>query len=320
MATGAVTPAEPIAVDAGSPAEPVVQQPVTTPNANDAAQAVRPDQQQAPSDDAKLLEALGITEDATAEPAAEPAEATNIAPEFLASLQERSQYIQSEADVERAAIAADNVWRTIDGQLSITDLFEALRSENKLAFDRMMADAIEYVSQVTGKPVAQNAAGAAETPEMQRIARLESALTEQRQAQENAAFAQRVQTVKEQAFMPAVKKALEGTFLVNDQPFVVQQLGQKFAGKEMELIAQLERGDTSKLDAAVKSLQKEWRDRFNGWAKQIMAQRKSLAGALPKVNGDGQSQRGESAAKPEFDLETKEGRLKYMAAMAPGKS
>ena len=185
----------------------------------------------------------------------------------------------------------------------------------------MMADTVEYASQVTGKPIAQNAApDAAETPESQRIARIESALTEQRQAQENAAFQQRVATVKEQAFMPAVKKALEGTFLVNDQPFVVQQLGQKFAGKEMELISQLERGDTTKLDAAIKGLQKEWRDRFNGWAKQIVTQRKTLASTLPKVNGDGSSQRGEKAAPAEFDLQTKEGRMAYAMSMQPGKS
>ena len=82
MATNAVTPAEPVAIDAGSPAEPVT--PVTS--ANDAAQAVRPEPA-VPDDDAKLYEALGITDDATTDPAAEPAvEATNITPEYLASL------------------------------------------------------------------------------------------------------------------------------------------------------------------------------------------------------------------------------------------
>src|SRR5208283_5019282 len=302
-------------VDAGTPAEPV-QQPVSTPSANDAAQAARPDQSTPQDDDAKLLEALGITADDAAE-VAEPAAATNITPEYLASLAERSQYIKSEADVERATIAADNIWRTIDGQLSITDLFEALRSENKPAFDRMMQDAVEYVSQVTGRPVAQNAADAAETPESKRIAAVEAQLTEQRQAQENAAFMQRVNGVKEKVFLPAVTKALEGTFLSKDQEFVIQQLGTKFAGKEMDLIAQLERGDTKGLDAAIKGLQKEWRDRFNGWARQIVSQRKALAGALPKVNGDGRSQPGEKAAPSEFDLKTKEGRMAYAMSMAP---
>src|SRR5208283_5393453 len=235
-------------VDAGTPAEPV-QQPVSTPSANDAAQAARPDQSTPQDDDAKLLEALGITADDAAE-VAEPAAATNITPEYLASLAERSQYIKSEADVERATIAADNIWRTIDGQLSITDLFEALRSENKPAFDRMMQDAVEYVSQVTGRPVAQNAA---ETPESKRIAAVESQLLENRQAQENAAFMQRVNGVKEKVFLPAVTKALAGTFLEGENTHVIDRLGKIFSGKEMELISQLERGDTSKLDKALKA-------------------------------------------------------------------
>ena len=318
MATSSVTPAEPIAVDAGTPAEPV-SQPVSTPSANDAAQAARPDQSAPQDDDAKLLEALGITADDAAE-VAEPAAATNITPEYLASLAERLQYIKSEADVERATIAADNIWRTIDGQLSITDLFEALRSENKPAFDRMMQDAVEYVSQVTGRPVAQNAADAAETPESKRIAAVEAQLTEQRQAQENAAFMQRVNGVKEKVFLPAVTKALAGTFLEGENTHVIDRLGKIFSGKEMELISQLERGDTSKLDKALKAFQSEERSRFNRYAMRLIAQGKALKNSLPKVSGDGRSQPGEKAAPSEFDLKTKEGRMAYAMSMAPGRS
>lgn len=313
MATPQVTPAEPVAANAGATAE---QQPVEQNPVEQASQPVQQPEQDA--EQKQFFEELGITDEPQAQE--QPTEVPNVTPEFLNALQQRSQYIQSEADVERAAIAADNIWRTIDGQLSITDLFEALRSENPQAFQKMTGDALEYLSQISGRPIAQEAAGAAETPESKRIAALEAQLTEQRQMQESAAFSQRVNTVKQQVFLPAVAKAIEGTFLSGDQAFVVQQLGQKFQGKEMELIAQLERGNTSSLDKAIKDLQSEWRTRFNGWAKLIVSQRKQLAGAIPKVNGDGQSQRGEKAAGAEFDLGTKEGRLKYMESMSPGKA
>ena len=311
-------PADP-GVSAGQPAEQSVPTPAMPPTANAVADVVRPDQPTQPDDSAELLKRLGIDDTTATQLPEEPQPAANITPEYLAALSQRSQYIRSEADVERATVAADNIWRTISGELSINDLFEAIRSENPEAYQRIMSDAVEYVSQITGQPIAEGAAGEAESPESQRIARIEAMLNEQRATQENAAFAQRVNSVKEQHFLPAVQKAIEGTFLSQDQPFVIQQLGIKYQGRELELIAQLERGDTTSLNRTIQGLQKEWRDRFNTWAKQIISSRNALSNSLPKTGGDGTSRRGERAAKGEFDLSTREGRLAYAMAQAPGK-
>ena len=144
-------------------------------------------------------------------------------------------------------------------------------------------------------------------------------IVQQRQEQENAAFSQRVNAVKERAFLPAISEAIKGSFLENDIPFVISELGRRFEGRELDLIAALERGDTSSLVREIKGLQKEWRERFNGWGRLIIAERKRMAASVPRTGGEGVSRRGEKTPVGEFDLHTREGRMAFGNAMGPSK-
>lgn len=236
------------------------------------------------------------------------------------------QYLSMNPNVNSPELLAGAVadaglmWDVIKGTQQPSALFETLRANNPQAWQNVMNGVGAYIEQTTGMKLvdpAQLGQGAQQlTPEQQRIQQLEQSMQREQQQREQFALTQRVNAAQRQ-MVDFTAQALKGSFLEGDEAFTLQMVGQKLAGKEQDVIDALQRGDTSMLDKAIKQVRHEERIRFNRYGKRLVEQRNALKNALPKADGSGAPPDARTG-KPDFDLTTREGRLKYQEAVFRG--
>lgn len=148
----------------------------------------------------------------------------------------------------------------------------------------IVSDIAQYISKLTGQPIAAAAAGAPtiEDPAMAEIKKMRAEQAAERQTAELKTFTTRVETAKT-TIVGKVNELLTGTWLEGEGDYIYALLGAKFAGPEkaMELIAAAEKGDFTQIQKTLQAVKNEEALRFKARNERLIAMQKKKGATIP---------------------------------------
>lgn len=179
----------------------------------------------------------------------------------------------------------------------------------------VLTDLAQAIAKATGQPIAANAAGVVD-PLKAELDQIKNQMAEQKRAEENGKLEQRASAAKTKvseniaAFLKdKAPEAFAGTYL--------KEVGNVLKGKEMDLIAAVEKGDYSMLDKAVRQVHNARVAEFKEWAKYVIAAKTQKNAAIPKQVSGGQPV---GTLEPKLDLTDQKTRLDHNLAQWRGQS
>lgn len=232
----------------------------------------------------------------------------------LKSYLEMSPYVTNAEQLQGAVNDSHLLWDVINGQQPAGNILEGLKTSNNEAWKSVVSGLAQYIAQETGfafvdpknLPQPENV-----DPMQQRISALEEMHRNEQQTREQQVITQRAQQANG-TLRSHVESLVKGSFLEGED--LMPLLGAKL-GDPLKIIEAVEKGDFSKIDAALKAVKKDEAARYNRYAQRVAAQRKAVANAGPSIDNQGTPAKQRNASK-EFDLNTREGRIAYGLSLA----
>lgn len=217
-----------------------------------------------------------------------------------------SPYIQEPANIENAVADATVLWGIIDGKVPASALLDAVKETNPAAFAQMVPQLVEYLQKQTGQPIAANAAGkspdpsAVNDPAMKELQEIKAKFAQREQQEAQVAMQKRVDAAG-QKLQSKVAELVKDKWAPGMESGFMQAVQQAFAGKDEQLIAQIERGDYRGVERAVRSALSAKIKEVQAVNKWLIARKQTTLAAIPKQAAGGAPAAPASAPKNEFD-------------------
>lgn len=219
----------------------------------------------------------------------------------VAQAMQDSQYVTEPAHLANAVADASALWSIMDGKASAVALLETMRTSAPAVFQKAIPELADYIQKVTGQPIARNAAGGEAPPDpatiadpaMREIAELKSYLHQQRQVE-----AQRQQSEQESVFAQRFTQAgeklngrlgelLKDKWIPEAAPRFMSRIADAFAGKEAQLVEQIERGDYRAVDRVVKKAQTDELQYVRDVNKWLIERKRANLSVVPRQPAGG---------------------------------
>jgi hypothetical protein len=215
-----------------------------------------------------------------------------------------SPYITEPAHVTNAVADATVLWGIIDGKVPAPTLLEAVKETNPAAFARMIPELAKYIQEQTGQPVVANAAGkepsAVNDPAMQKLTEIEKRIAQREQQEQQAVLQKRVDAAGAK-LQENVSKLVKDKWAPGTESRFMEAIQKGFAGKDEQLIQQIERGDYRGVERVVKKALSDEIKYVQSVNKWLIERKKTTLAAIPKQVAGGAPPSPAGAPKQEFD-------------------
>lgn len=194
-----------------------------------------------------------------------------------------SEFVRTPEALSQAVHAADEVWKVANGQASVANLLEGMRAGNPQGFERVVNDFAQYLEQITGRKLTDQAATPPD-PNQARISRIEAEFARQQEERQAAQWNQQVNAARTKATEFITAKA-KGTFAEGQEAYILQQCATKAGIPEQQMVEMLLSGKTDKLEAAYRAVQKEEVTRLQAYNANLIKKHRTLANGVPASKG-----------------------------------